>query len=197
MLKIHHRTNDIESLKRVSEKDGVEVDIHAYRNSLNIHHDAFAEGQDLEDWIKFYNHRFLILNIKEEGIEDRVLKVMKKNRIEDFFMLDLSFPSLMKLVKKGEKRVAIRVSDYESIHNALLLKGKVNWVWIDMFDKKFPISRESCELLRKSGFRLCLASPELHYENGEETSILLKNFIDNNRILIQAVCTANVKIWQK
>jgi len=196
MLRIHHRINNIESLKSVSKEHGVEIDIHAYKDILTLHHDPFIEGVNFEDWLKFYNHKFLILNIKEEGIEERVLEAVNKHNIKDFFMLDLSFPALMKLVKKGEERIATRVSDYESVQSALLLKNKVKWIWIDLFNKKFPILESDCKLLQDSGFKLCLVSPELHPDNNENISAQVKNFINENNIIIDAVCTKNVKIWQ-
>jgi hypothetical protein len=196
MLKIHHRVNNIESLKLVPKEHGVEIDIHAYKDILTLHHDPFIEGTSFEEWLKFYDHRFLILNIKEEGIEEKVLESINKHNIKDFFMLDLSFPALMKLIKKGENRIATRVSDYEATSSALLLKNKVQWIWIDLFNKKFPISKNKCKLLRDSGFKLCLVSPELHPDNDENISIMVREFINKNNIIIDAVCTKNVKIWQ-
>ena len=50
--------------------------------------------------------------------------------LEDFFLLDLSFPALMKMVRKGENRVALRVSEYEHYTAALNLNDKVSWVWL-------------------------------------------------------------------
>ena len=111
-------------------------------------------------------------------------------------MLDLSFPALMKLVKKGEKRIAVRVSDYESVGNALLLRGKVNWVWIDLFKKRFPISKSNCKLLQDNGFKLCLVSPELHVNNDEKVSAQVRDFVYGEGIKIDAVCTKNIKAWQ-
>lgn len=195
ILKIHHRINDIEALKKVPKEDGVEIDIHAYQDRLVVHHDPFTDSVNFEEWVKYFAHKFVILNIKEEGIEERVLEIVNKANIKDFFLLDLSFPALMKLVRNNEKRIAVRVSDYESVDNALLLSGKVEWVWIDLFNKKFPLSKQDCDLLNKSGFKLCLVSPELHKGNDVDLISQIQNFLQTNHIKIDAVCTKNVHLW--
>ena len=138
MIIIRHRINEIESLEKVSVNYGVEIDIHAFGDKLVVHHDAFTVGVDFEVWLQYYKHKFLILNVKEEGIEERVRQIILNHGINDFFILDMSFPAIIKMTLLGEKRIAVRVSEYESIKTALALKDKVNWVWIDVFNK-FPL----------------------------------------------------------
>ena len=58
--------------------------------------------------------------------------------IKSFFFLDQSFPFLVKTLFSGERRCAIRVSEYESVETALSLRGLAEWIWIDVFNK-FPI----------------------------------------------------------
>ena len=143
---IRHRRNAIEELKATPEKYGVELDLRSYGKKIIIHHDPFAEGEDFEEWIKYYKHKTLILNVKEEGLEARLLEVMKREGIEDFFFLDQSFPFLVKTAKQGEKRCAVRVSEFESVQTALALAGRINWVWVDCF-VQFPLTKTSYNLL--------------------------------------------------
>jgi hypothetical protein len=35
------------------------------------------------------------------------------------------------LSRQGEKNIALRFSEFESIDTILNMKGKANWVWID------------------------------------------------------------------
>ena len=118
------------------------------------------ESHILEEWIKHFNHKTLILNVKEEGLEERLLRIMNKNNIEDFFFLDQSFPFLRKTALNGERRCAVRVSEYEDTSTALSMAGTIDWIWVDCFSY-FPLSQDSAEQLQNAGFKLCFVSPEL------------------------------------
>ena len=77
---IHHRRNTREQLLQTNPKYGVEVDIRSLGDRLVIHHDPFADGEAFEPWIAAYRHGTLILNVKEEGLEDRLLSLMAAQR---------------------------------------------------------------------------------------------------------------------
>ena len=76
--------------------------------------------------------------MKEEGLEARLIDLMKAYGIADYFFLDQSFPFLVKWSKLGEHRCAVRVSEFESVETALALARKVDWVWVDCFTH-FPV----------------------------------------------------------
>ena len=57
---------------------GVEVDVRSYGKKLILNHDALKESLSFDSWLKDFSHKFLIANIKEEGIERQVLKKLKK-----------------------------------------------------------------------------------------------------------------------
>jgi hypothetical protein len=191
---IIHRVNTIALLEKIPENFGVEIDIRSYGENLIIHHDPFKKGELFEDWIKLYNHGTLILNVKEEGLENSILKLMIKYNIEDFFFLDQSFPFLRKTAIIGESRCAVRVSEYESIETVLSLSGKVDWVWVDCFTR-FPLYKDEANLLRDSGFKLCIVSPELQ---GRKKSSDVREFrrqIEQLGIEGDAVCTKYTDLW--
>ena len=191
---ILHRKNSIEDLCNTNKKYGVEVDIRSYGDELIIAHDPFSNFAYFKKWITFYDHGTLILNLKEDGLEDKLLKLMESNNIQNFFFLDQSFPSLIKTIKSKEKRCAIRLSEYESIQTVLNLKGKIDWVWIDYFTK-FPLDYNSCSLLKKYKFKLCLVSPEIQGYDEMET-INLKKFLKQKNIIFDAVCTSFINLWE-
>lgn len=193
MLKIIHRVNTIEALKKVPREFGVEMDLHGFDSGLVVHHEPFTKAVDFERWLDAYDHRFLLLNIKEEGIENRVRQIVLARGIEDFFMLDLSFPALIKMVRKGECRVAVRISEYEPVEGALALAGQVGWVWVDVF-KGFPLHKSQCDQLHDANFKICLVSPELHGRNKEETHDM-KNQLEAKGITPDAVCTKWPELW--
>lgn len=110
MIFIAHRRNTLEELNTTPVEYGIEVDIRSRGENLIIHHDALVPGGDFLEWIAAYRHGTLILNVKEEGLEARLLSVMDSHGITDFFFLDQSFPFLVKWAKAGEQRCAVRVS---------------------------------------------------------------------------------------
>jgi hypothetical protein len=193
---ISHRRNTIEELKATPIEYGVEVDIRSDNGKLVIHHDPFASGDDFEEWIMYYQHGTLILNVKEEGLEARLIDLMKQRSIEDYFFLDQSFPFLIKWSKLGEHHCAVRVSEFESVETALTLAGKIDWVWVDCFTK-FPLSREDAKRLQDRGFKLCLVSPELQGRPAETAISELAKLLDERQITPDAICTKKPELWKE
>ena len=195
MVKILHRVNTLEELNKVDKLYGVEVDVHAYGEKLIVHHNAFENGPELSEWLSICGDRLVILNIKEEGIESRVRDMVFKFGIKNFILLDLSFPALVKMSNKGESRIAIRVSEYESVENALLFESKIDWVWLDCFNG-FPLNGEEFQRLKKSAFKICLVSPELHGPPRDKDDIQnFQNFMHSIGAEVDAVCTKNPELW--
>jgi len=78
--------------------------------------------------LKYYKHSFIILNTKEEGMEERIIALMEKHQIENYFFLDLSLPFLIKYMKKGVTKIAVRFSEFEPLEFVMKFSGKVEWV---------------------------------------------------------------------
>ena len=192
---IRHRRNTIAELASTPPSLGIEVDIRSYGDRLVTHHDPFVEGDAFEEWLESYRHGTLILNVKEEGLEDRLLDLMHRHRIDDFFFLDQSFPFLVRTARRGESRCAVRVSEFESVDTALGLGGMVDWVWVDCF-LWFPLNRESADRLRGAGFKLCLVSPELQGRIAAEDVVALRATLAGQGITADAVCTKTPERWQ-
>ncbi len=194
MIIIRHRVNKKIELSNISEEFGIEIDLRSNKDRIILSHDPFKNGIDFEDWLQLYKHTFLVLNVKEEGLESKILDLLKKNQIENFFFLDQAFPSIIKSIKKNEIRCAIRISEYESLKTAILLKGKVEWIWIDHFNK-FPLNFEECKYLKDIGYKICIVSPEL--QNGDiKIAKELKNKLNSLKIKFDAVCTKFPELWK-
>jgi hypothetical protein len=195
---VQHRKNSIEALTSTPSNYGVEVDVRTLNDRLIIHHDPFAPGEDFENWLSHYNHGLLILNVKEEGLEARLLKLMESSGISDFFFLDQSFPFMLKTAKTGENRCAVRVSQYESAQTALNLSGLVKWVWLDLFEDfrlEMPCLREELEELT-SFFNVCLVSPELQGRLDRSEVEFIRGFLHDSNIELSSVCTKLPELWQ-
>ncbi len=195
MKLIAHRRNTLELLSSTPVNYGIEVDIRSQGHRLVIHHDPFAEGEDFETWADAYRHGTLILNVKEEGLEARLIEAMRQRGIEDFFFLDQSFPFLVKWSQMGERRCAVRVSEYETIDTALQLAGSVDWVWVDCFSR-FPLDLDSAQLLVDAGFRLCIVSPELQGRDAEIEIPALQRLMVERGVAPDAVCTKRPDLWK-
>ena len=195
MKLISHRRNTVSELLATDSKYGIEVDIRSQGDRLIIHHDPYVAGESFDEWINAYRHGTLILNVKEEGLESRLIALMQSNGITDYFFLDQSFPFLVKWSKAGEHRCAVRVSEFESIETALTLAGKVDWIWVDCFTY-FPLSEQDARQLKDAGFKLCLVSPELQGRDANVEIQQLASLLKDRNIVADAVCTKRPDLWE-
>lgn len=191
---IAHRINSISKLQETSLEFGVEVDIRSHGSNLIIHHDPFETGEFFDDWMKEYRHKTLILNVKEEGLEPYLIESMERHKCEDFFFLDQSFPFLVKFAKQVKGRSAVRFSEFESIETVLSLSGKVDWVWVDCFNK-LPLERSNFALLKEHSFKICLVSPELQGLSAAEMIPRFREALRMDGIELDAICTKHPDFW--
>jgi|TARA_B100000586_G_C19895841_1_gene336980 hypothetical protein len=186
MIFVSHRINTIKKLNKTPKFYGVEIDLRDYKKKIILSHDPFKSGESFYEFLKKYDHKFLILNVKNEGIELNILKILKKFKIKNYFFLDCTFPSLINLTKKGIKNIAIRVSDYESFHTLRNMKYLAKWVWIDCF-KNIPLDEKKYKLIKKYKYKICLVSPELHRRKIGNRKFL--KLVKSQKIKIDMLCT--------
>jgi len=193
---IAHRVNTIDELKEIPKEYGVELDLRDFAERLVLQHDPFKDGEDFEEYLKHYNHGTMILNIKSERVEHKVLELLEKYNIKKYFFLDCSFPMIYLLSKNGEKNIALRFSEFEGIDTILAMSKKVEWIWVDCFTK-LPITAENYKLLKEHGFKFCLVSPELQAQ--KEKLEPYKQYFQDESIIFDAICTKvyNIKKWNK
>ena len=193
---IAHRINAIKELKKVPKDYGVEVDLRDYGNRLILQHDPFKNGEDFEDYLKYYDHGTMILNIKSERIEFRVLELIKKYKIKKYFFLDSTFPMIFQLSEQGEKNIALRFSEFEGLDTLMNMKDRINWVWIDCF-RTFPIAKNSYKTLTDLGLKLCLVSAELQNRENEIKPYI--EILQNSKFEMDAVCSKiyNYNSWSR
>ena len=135
--------------------------------------------------MKYYKHELIILNIKSEGIEYKVLELVHKFNVTNYFFLDCSFPMINKLSKITNK-IALRFSEFEGIDTIELMKNKIEWVWVDCFNI-FPLTSELYLKIKNMKLKICIVSPELQGHNNDF-------IIDFNNFDIDAICT---KKWNR
>lgn len=191
MLLIEHRVNTLAHLAHVPPERGVEIDVRDYDGDLCLVHDPLESGERLEDWLPAYRHALLIFNVKCDGLEGRLQALAARHGIENYFFLDVANPTLVGLVRRGERRVAVRFSEYEPIEFALAFAGHVDWCWVDCFTR-LPLDPLTYARL-KQHFRLCLVSPELQ----KHPRARIAAFREQLRPMpVDAVCTDYCEDWR-
>jgi hypothetical protein len=191
MLYIQHRVNTIAQLKQTPTHFGVELDLRDRGERLVLQHDPFQDGEDFEEYLRQYRHALMILNVKSERIEHRVLELVRSAGIRDYFFLDCSFPMIRTLVAAGEHRIALRYSEFEPVESALALAGQVDWVWVDCFTK-MPLEDRSYARLKRH-FKLCAVSPELQ---GRDAGTIQGYREQLRRYPVDAICTKRPDLWR-
>lgn len=201
MLFIAHRVNTSNELKTIPTHFGVEIDIRDKDNDCVLQHDPFystdttdstestesikspkSDPEKFEDWLKEYNHALLICNIKSEGIEWKVIELLKKYHITNYFFLDSSIPMIQKLLKSGETNIAIRYSEVEPIEFVEKWSNKVKWCWIDCFTH-YPLHDPILD-----NFNCCYVSPALQGRINKEEIQISSDYIKGIRNEKSAVC---------
>ena len=193
---IAHRINTVEELRKLDRKYGVELDLRDnLEGRIYISHNPFEPGEDFEEYLKEYHHGTMILNIKSERIEYKVLELVGRYDVKSYFFLDSSFPMIKLLCDMGERNIALRFSELEGLDTIRNMAGKADWVWVDCFTR-LPIDRESYQELKQLGYKLCLVSSEL--EGQPEKIEQYRDFLAEEGIVMDAVCTKvyNINKWQ-
>ena len=192
---IIHRVNNFDKLSKVNKDYGVEVDVIYEKNQLLLKHSPFDTSSglvSLEDFLKVYDNKRIIINVKTSGIEEKIINITKKYS-DNFLLLDVEFPFIVKNYKNCGKYLMLRISRYESINDLQYFKNYIDWIWLDTY-QSFEFNKDFINLLNL--FNICLVSIERWDENYN-----ISNFINEVRDLdlnIKAVMTdeKKVKDWE-
>lgn len=194
---IHHRINRVADLDRVAADQGAECDLRRGPGpgTVRLAHDPDEDGDDLGEWLDRFAARGcrgpLVLNVKEDGLEEWALGLVRRRGIEDFFFLDSQVPTLVRwTARRGERRFAVRLSGFEPPEAVGRFRGLAEWLWVDCFDGE-PLPAEVVQDASE-GFRVCLVSPELQGAEPEAIAdfAVLLPFAD-------AVCTRHPEAWER
>lgn len=193
MIIVRHRINNTPELENIPENQGIEIDLRSLNGELILQHDPFINGELFSEWIKHYRHKLLILNIKEEGLEQMTINILHKNKVASYFFLDQSFPNQFKMSMTEPDVVCGRLSDVESINTLLALKP--GWVWLDSHTGNWDYILDSYAKIRSIKIKTCLVSPELQRNNSVQEIKLLKDMIVRHNLIFDAVCTKVPALW--
>lgn len=197
MLIISHRgywsaeqeKNTVEAFKKsFSLGFGTETDIRDSGGELYISHDI-PTGQEMnfEDFLRLYclydKSLPLALNIKSDGLQDKLKYFLDAYSITEYFMFDMSVPDMLGYLQKGIK-VYARSSEYEDKNS---LWCDVQGIWLDGFNK-LKVDEKEISALIELGKSVCIVSPELHNREVIEEWALIRalpqSILDSNKLIL-------------
>jgi hypothetical protein len=189
-LFIQHRINNIELLRATPREFGLEVDLRSSGNRIICHHDPFIEGIDFLEWLTAFEHSTLILNVKEDGLEQKIEELLKSRGIENYLFLDQAFPTLSKRLLNRKVKSLIRVSEFESTSAALNLGA--DWVWLDSHTGDWSYLVEGIPMLKEKNIKVCLASPSLHGRKSDQEMEQIKEISKKLSFKFDGICGKDV-----
>ena len=89
---IYHRANSLSQAALVKKPSGAEIDLRLSFGEVIVAHDPYESGCTFKDWLKVFSGDFVVLNLKEMGLQEIVLTELQNQRPElDYFFLDLGY----------------------------------------------------------------------------------------------------------
>ena len=193
MIIVEHRKNLKTELNLVSKNHGVEIDLRLSHGDLVLAHDPYSPGEKFSDWIQEFDHALLILNVKEEGLEEIILKELSAKPINNYFFLDQALPSVIRSIKLKHS-VAARISEFEKF--TWTSEIAPSWIWIDCFSGNWDFLDQELERISKLSIKTCLVSPELQGRFDHSETMNLKSILNNHNYVPDAVCTKESSKWE-
>ena len=154
--------NQLPAFERaVSAGIGTETDFRDYNGKLVISHNvADSSCMDADVFFAMYKgtERTLALNIKADGIQELLKKLIDKHKIQNYFCFDMSVPDTL-LYPEFNLTYFVRQSEYEVIND--LYKDSAG-VWLDGFISDDWITPQLIYDHRKNDKKVCIVSSDLH-----------------------------------
>ncbi len=180
-------SNSIDALKLSIESGfGLETDIRDYKGDIVISHDIPDKGSlPLADFFqiykKFCSDHFLALNVKADGLQKKLKKLLKTYHIVNYYVFDMSIPDGLIYINSNFN-VFTRQSEYESCP---AYYEESQGVWMDCFLSDW-INNDNIQEHLDRGKKVCIVSPELHHRDHLPfwSKLAESDVIDNSSLMI-------------
>jgi hypothetical protein len=168
---------------------GTETDLRDYNGELVVSHDIANESCiTLDNFFSIYNAHGkglpLALNIKSDGLQIKLKKLLTKHRIKNYFIFDTSVPDGLHYLMHNVNYFT-RQSEYEK-HPPLY--DDSTGVWLDEF-KWHWVGLEEIRRHVDNNKRVCIVSPELHKRTFEKEWSHYKEIEQQLNISNLMICT--------
>ena len=143
---------------------GIETDVRDFNGDLVISHDIPASKtcMKLDEFFALYKtleaSSFLALNIKADGLQEKVKAALQKEDIKNYALFDMSVPDLLRSLE-ADLHSLIRISEVEADDNLL---SRASGIWLDCFYGEAHIIETVETYLELCDKPLFIVSPELH-----------------------------------
>lgn len=153
---------------------GTETDIRDYKEELRISHDIANDNcMSLERFFQLYNSysaNTLALNVKSDGLQQKVKALLEHYKPKSYFVFDMSIPDTLGYLKEGLAFFS-RQSEYEEVP---AFYDQCAGIWLDAFVSIWYGS----DLIRAhadNGKKVAIVSSELHKRDHKELWGMLKD----------------------
>lgn len=170
---------------------GIETDIRDFQERLVLSHDIATPASpalvELFEYYKKNNFKSKIaLNVKADGIQHLLIKVLQTYQIENYFLFDMSIPEQVVNCNLRLKFFT-RNSDIEE---QCVLYQQAEGVWVDSFYNENWLTETVIRKHLDCRKHICIVSPELHHKSYTNVWKMLK---DNKYDRCESVylCTDN------
>ena len=141
---------------------GTETDVRDFNGELVISHDiASEESMSVDSFLKLYksvNDTLpLALNIKSDGLQLKLIELLKRRSVKNYFVFDMSVPDGLNYLKTG-LNIFTRQSEYELNPS---FYEKAQGVWLDEFHAHWITEEVLIEHINNNKL-VCIVSPDLH-----------------------------------
>jgi glycerophosphoryl diester phosphodiesterase len=164
---------------------GTETDIRDLNSNLIISHDPprFDMVFETDEFLNVYSNSNLplALNVKSDGLHELVEKFIKKGKLKNYFLFDMSIPDTIGYLNKN-LNVFIRQSEYEL---DLPFYEQANGIWLDAFVDLW-YNEKILENHINNGKKVAIVSVDLHNRKYLKQWGMLKQWdiINNNNIIL-------------
>jgi hypothetical protein len=142
---------------------GVETDLRDFGSRIVISHDSpSSSAMPFEAFLDLYkdqqSNTTLALNIKADGLQDRVRVALIDRGVTNYFFFDMSAPDALEY-KRKDLKFFTRQSELEI---QPILYDSAMGIWMDSFFDDW-IDRGDILTHLDAGKEVCICSPELHH----------------------------------
>lgn len=167
---------------------GIETDFRDLNGELVVSHDLPGDdAMPIREFIKIYTAAckdgLMALNIKADGLQALVRKMVEDSGMQNYFAFDMSVPDMRGYLYEGIPTFT-RLSEYEQAPSFL---DKSVGVWLDSFEDEWYGLPVINGLLEKNK-QIAFVSPELHGRGHRE----LWDFMKKNHLhksALTSLCT--------
>jgi len=144
---------------------GIETDLRDLNGDIVVSHDMPLISNSLLTLSEFfeiyveYEKLPLALNIKSDGLQDKIIEKLTEYKIENYVLFDMSIPDQILTLNKKLKFLC-RASEYEEPK----IWEKSEGFWADEFDIDW-IDKKFIEDITHKNKNIFIVSPELHGRN--------------------------------